>query len=365
MRLSDFDYHLPPERIAQQPLPQRDDSRMLLMDRATGKWEDRCFSELPEILRGDELLIVNNTRVLPARLFGRRVGLHSEAPGKHSRVHNEYLSAEIEVLLTRQVDENVWQALVRPGRKIPVGERIIFGDGELQAEVIGRGELGVREIRLHVAWGDVRSQIERLGHMPLPPYIGRPDESSDRERYQTVFARQTGAVAAPTAGLHFTPSVLQRLTKRGIQACEITLHVGLGTFQPIHREEIEQHKMHGEDYEISTEAAETICAAHAARRPILAVGTTVVRALEDAAAKEGASGAGVLAPGKATASLFIQPGFRFCCVDQLLTNFHLPKSTLLVMVSAFAGRERILEAYHHAIGARYRFYSYGDCMLIR
>lgn len=366
MRLSDFDYHLPPERIAQQPLDRRDDSRMLLLERTNGRWEDRRFAELPEILRGDELLVVNNTRVLPARLFGRRSGVRSEPPGKDSRVRAEHLSAEIEVLLTRQVDENVWHALVRPGRKIPVGERILFGDGALQAEVIGRGELGLREIRLHAASGDVRGQIERLGHIPLPPYIDRPDVPEDRERYQTVFARQAGAVAAPTAGLHFTPSILERLAERGIQLCEITLHVGLGTFQPIHSEEIDQHKMHEEDYEISTEAAEAICAARAAQRPILAVGTTVVRALEDAAAKQEASrGAGVLAAGKANASLFIMPRFRFRCVDQLLTNFHLPKSTLLVMVSAFAGRESVLAAYKHAIDAGYRFYSYGDCMLIR
>jgi len=366
MKLSEFNYNLPPERIAQAPPEQRGSSRLLLVDRKNGACADRHFSELATILRGDELLVVNNTRVIPARLFGRRAGQHAEPPGKHARSGGEYLSAEIEVLLTRQTVEDVWQALVRPGRKIRVGETISFGSGELQAEVIGRGELGLRELRLRATAGTVREQIERLGHMPLPPYINRADEPGDRERYQTVYATQSGAVAAPTAGLHFTPEVLASLRTGGINICEITLHVGLGTFQPIHEEEIGQHKMHAEEYEISVHAAEQLAEARESRKKILAVGTTVVRALEDASLKQSAArGAAPLAAGRAEADIFIQPGHHFRVVDQLLTNFHLPKSTLLVLVSAFAGRENILAAYEHAVAAGYHFYSYGDCMLIR
>ncbi len=366
MRLSDFDYHLPAERIAQQPLGQRDASRLLLMERETGGLEDRQFSQLPQILRGDELLVVNNTRVMPARLFGRRLGIHAETPGKSDRVQREFLSAEIEVLLTRQLDGGTWQALVRPGRKIRVGERIRFGEGELMAEVIERGELGLRTMRFETSKGTVKEQIERLGHMPLPPYIDRPDTSADRERYQTVYAKQPGAVAAPTAGLHFTPQTLEALMKRGIPMCEITLQVGLGTFQPIHEDDIEKHQMHKEAYEITEQVAGEIAEARAAGRKILAIGTTVVRALEDCAGKLAEQGDSRLLEARSgDANIFIQPGHKFRVVDQLLTNFHLPKSSLLVLVSAFAGRERVLAAYEHALKAGYRFYSYGDCMLIR
>jgi len=366
MKLSEFDYHLPLDRIAQAPPAVRGDSRLLLLERAQRTWEDRQFRELPQILRGDELLVVNNTRVIPARLFGRRAGVHAESPGKHASTSAEYLSAQIEVLLTRQTGADVWQALVRPGRKIRVGERLLFGAGELQAEIIGRGDLGLRELRFSATGASVRELIERLGHMPLPPYIDRPDDAGDRERYQTIYATHSGAVAAPTAGLHFTPSVMAELRARGIRICEITLHVGLGTFQPIHEHEIGAHKMHAEAYEIAPEAAEQIHQARAAERKILAVGTTVVRALEDAAEKQRTRGVErLLSPGNAEASLFIQPGRSFRVVDQLLTNFHLPKSTLLVLVSALAGRDNILAAYRHAVDAGYRFYSYGDCMLIR
>jgi S-adenosylmethionine:tRNA ribosyltransferase-isomerase len=366
MKPSDFDYELPPGRIAQRPAEQRDASRLLLLDRATGEWQDRCFAELPELLRGEELLVVNNTRVLPARLFGRRRGVKAEPAGRHSAASGEHLTAQIEVLLTRALGGDTWQALVRPGRKIRVGERIVFGKDELEAEVTGRGDYGLRELRFSAA-GSVGEAIERLGHMPLPPYIDRPDEAGDRERYQTVFARETGAVAAPTAGLHFTPEVLGRLRAHGAATCEITLHVGLGTFQPIHAENLDEHRMHAEPYEISESAAGQINAAHAAGRPILAVGTTVVRALEAAALRQeqSGSGGGVVAAGAAEADLFLRPGHRFRVVRQMLTNFHLPKSSLLVLVAAFAGREHILRAYAHATEDGYRFYSYGDCMLIR
>jgi len=338
---------------------------MMLLDRQSGAWEDRAFAELPELLRGDELLVLNNARVLPARLFGKRAGVHSQAPSR--KTAREHLTGTVEVFLTRKVELEIWEALVRPGRKMAVGERVLFGGGELEGEILARGELGLRTIRFCSHNGQsVDENIERLGHVPLPPYIDRPDESSDRERYQTVYAQKPGAVAAPTAGLHFTREILERIRSRGCETCEITLHVGLGTFQPVHTETLEEHKIHSETYEISEEAAEKIHRAREEGRRVLAVGTTVVRALEDAAAKAAERSDGrIVGAGKAEASLFIFPGHAFRVVDGLLTNFHLPKSTLLALVSAFAGRESILAAYRHAVEARYRFYSYGDCMLIR
>ena len=423
MLLSDLNYDLPPEQIAQRPLGERDASRMLILDRESQAWEDSTFASLPERLRGDELIVVNNARVIPARLFGRRAGLRAEKPGKNRRTVREFLSSEIEVLLIRQVAQDEWEALVRPGRKMRVGERVDFGEGELSAEVIGRGEFGLRRIRL-TANGDVSQAIERLGHIPLPPYISREDDPADRERYQTIFADHPGAVAAPTAGLHFSPAIVEKLEKRGIEIAAITLEVGLGTFQPIHVDEIDQHKIHTERYEISEPAATAICNARRDGRPILAIGTTVVRALENAAAEAALKRAGysgdiapldvipnplqrvrnpssfdaqdkrdsspvrrdrndnvlgldadfgrggdnlhpLVEPGQSEADIFIKPGHQFRVVDQLITNFHLPQSTLLILVSAFAGRELILSAYRHAVEAGYRFYSYGDCMWIR
>jgi len=365
MKLSDLDYELPRERIAQRPLAERDASRLLLLDRVRAHWEDHQFRDLPDLLRGNELVVVNNARVLPARLFGRRVGVRAESPGRHSRARHEFLRSPIEVLLTRQIAPDVWEVLVRPGRKMRTGERVVFGEGEFEAEVIGRGDYGLRRLRFSSS-GDLAQAIERIGHVPLPPYIDRPDEPADRERYQTIFARQNGAVAAPTAGLHFTPIVLERLRARGIEICEITLQVGLGTFQPIRCENVEDHRMHGEGYEIAEAVAVQLEEARREGRPILAVGTTVVRALEDAARKAAAAGKELcFEAGGAVADLFIYPGYRFRAVDQLLTNFHLPKSSLLAMVAAFAGRELVLEVYQHAIEQGYRFYSYGDCMLIR
>jgi S-adenosylmethionine:tRNA ribosyltransferase-isomerase len=369
MLLSDFSYELPPELIAQAPLGERDASRMLILHRENATWADSQFRSLTDLLRGDELIVVNDARVIPARLFGRRLGLRSEKPNSDRRTASEFLSSLIEVLLTRQVAPDEWEALVRPGRKIRVGERIEFGGGELSAEVLSRGEYGLRRLRLK-AEGDVATTIERLGHVPLPPYILREDEPADRERYQTIFAERPGAVAAPTAGLHFSAAILERLRQRGIEMTSITLDVGLGTFQPIHEEEIERHKIHSERYEISEAAAKAICQAKRDRRPILAIGTTVVRALENAARKSAAlhgerAGDLRIESGPAEADIFIKPGHAFRVVDQLLTNFHLPQSTLLVLVSAFAGREFILRAYQHAVEARYRFYSYGDCVWIR
>jgi len=365
MRVEAFDYQLPGELIAQRPAAQREASRMMLLDRRSGGWEDRAFAELPALLRGDELVVLNNARVLPARLFGKRTGVHAQSPSRKSA--REHLIGTVEVFLTRKVESEIWDALVRPGRKMAVGERVLFGGGELEAEILARGELGLRTIRFQSRnHQSIEANIERLGHVPLPPYIDRPDESSDRERYQTVYARTPGAVAAPTAGLHFTSAILEEIRSLGCETCEITLDVGLGTFQPIHSETLEEHKIHSEAYEISANAAERIVRAKEEGRPVMAVGTTVVRALEDAAAKTAARGDAKHSPaGRTEANLFIFPGHTFRVVDCLLTNFHLPKSTLLALVSAFAGREQILAAYEHAIAARYRFYSYGDCMLIR
>jgi S-adenosylmethionine:tRNA ribosyltransferase-isomerase len=362
MRVDELDYHLPPALIAQRALANRDASRMLLLDRHSGLCEDRQFAVLPDLMTGNELLVLNNARVLPARLFGRRAGVRAQRPSR--RTAREHLSGTVEVFLTRQVAEDIWEALVRPGRKMAVGERVIFGAGELEAEIVSRGELGLRTIRFQSTNKlTVAATIEKLGHVPLPPYIDRPDEESDRERYQTVYARHPGAVAAPTAGLHFTPDILRRIRERGCETCEVTLNVGLGTFQPVHTEILEEHKIHSESYEIGEDAAEKIRQAKRDRRPVLAVGTTVVRALEDAAARAGT--AGELRAGRAQAQLFIVPGYAFRVVDWLLTNFHLPKSTLLALVAAFAGKGNILAAYQHAVEVRYRFYSYGDCMLIR
>jgi S-adenosylmethionine:tRNA ribosyltransferase-isomerase len=367
MRLDDFDYELPSELIAQRPPDQRDGGRLLLMERGTGQLSDRSFAELPMLLRGDELLVFNNARVIPARLYGRRAAT-SAADGP-SGTRSPAPSGEIEVLLSRELAPGRWEALVKPGKKLPVGARMVFGAGELEGKIVGHGEFGLREIEFRSK--DDRSvgeHFDALGHMPLPPYIEREDEAADRSRYQTVFATRPGAVAAPTAGLHFTPETLQAIRQRGAEICELTLNVGLGTFQPIRSETLEAHTMHAESYAIPEETAEQIRKARAAKRPVLAVGTTVVRALEGAALRT-AEGAGekerLLESGTYEAQLFIYPGFSFRVVDALLTNFHLPRSTLLALVSAFAGREKVLAAYRHAVEQGYRFYSYGDCMLVR
>jgi S-adenosylmethionine:tRNA ribosyltransferase-isomerase len=369
MLISEFDYDLPPEQIAQVPLPDRDASRMLLLDRASGAYHDSRFAEFPAMLRGDELIVVNNVRVLPARLFGRRLGVHAQPAGKEAD-RGQFLHSRIEVLLLRHLDSDLWEALVRPGRKVRTGEQLVFegvSQGEeLRAEVVGRGALGLRELRFYGV-ENPSAAIDRIGHMPLPPYIRRADEPADRDRYQTVFAKEPGAVAAPTAGLHFTSVILEKVRARGVDVREITLEVGLGTFQPVHEEDLESHKIHSESYQISAETTDAINAAKRSHRPILAVGTTVVRALEDAATKAAKLGQepGTVAPGRAVADIFIRPGHAFAIADQLLTNFHLPRSTLLVLVAAFAGREAVLAAYRHAVASEYRFYSYGDCMLIR
>ena len=355
MRIEELEYTLPAQLIAQRPLERRDSSRMLTLNRASGAVRDCLFADLPTLLRGDELLVYNNARVIPARLFGKRGGIHAQTPAKSTV--KEHLQGRVEVLLIRRIGDDIWEALVRPGRKLPVGERIIFGGGQLEAEITSRGELGLRTLRLHAKGGsEIESQIESLGHVPLPPYIERQDEVSDRARYQTVFAKQPGAVAAPTAGLHFTPEILNAIRARGAETCELTLDVGLGTFQPIHVEDLKDHVMHGERYDVPEDVAEKIDSARRTGRKILAVGTTVVRALEDAALRARQEHSGkVVASGSAEARLFITPGFHFQVVDELLTNFHLPRSTLLALVCSFAGKENVLSAYEHAVERKYRF----------
>lgn len=361
MLVSEFDYHLPEELVAQQPLADRAASRLLRLDRQTGEWQDQHFRDFPGLLRPDDLLVLNNTRVFAARLYGRRSGARARPLSPRNPAAKDFLRGRVEVLLTKDLGNNQWQALVHPGRKIGMGERLFFGENnELQAEVIARGTFGERTL-CFAPVPDFLELVERLGHVPLPPYIARPDQPADRERYQTVYARARGSVAAPTAGLHFTAEVLDRIAQGGVERAEITLHVGLGTFQPVRVERVENHRMHSERYSISPQAAEQINRALAAGRRIVAVGTTTVRTLEFCSAQHPQ---GLIQPGCGESDLFICPGFRFRVVGALLTNFHLPKSTLLMLVSAFAGHERILAAYAHAVAQRYRFYSYGDCMFI-
>jgi len=366
--VSEFNYHLPDELIAKQPLADRASARMLHLDRASNHLHDATFREFPGLLRPDDLLVLNNTRVLLARLYGHRSGSRAQHVSHFNPAARQFLRGQVEVLLTRQisVEPNVWESLVHPGRKLGVGERLYFGrdatqqSHELAAEIVARGEFGERHLRFDPV-ADFFAVLNLIGHVPLPPYIDRPDTPQDRELYQTVYAKPLGSVAAPTAGLHFTPEILDSIRTRSIEIAEVTLHVGLGTFQPIRVEVVEEHKIHREWYSISREAAEKIQCARGAGRRIVAVGTTTVRTLEFAA-RQAPDGSITAQPGEA--DIFIYPGFEFRVVGALLTNFHLPKSTLIMLVSAFAGRERTLAAYAHAVRERYRFYSYGDCMFI-
>lgn len=365
MRLAEFDFPLPPELIAQQPPTQRDAARLLHLERDTGRHTDRHFRDLSQLLRPSDLLVFNNTRVFPARLFGRRAGVRAQAVSASNPAAREHLQGKVEALLTREVGPNEWLALVHPGRKIGVGEKLHFSGGEdvtprLEAEVVARGTFGERTLRFQPV-ADFFGVVEQIGHIPLPPYIDRPDTEADRSRYQTVFATDRGSVAAPTAGLHFTPEIMKAIRERGIETAEVTLHVGLGTFQPLRHEVVEENRLHREAYSITPAAAAAINTAKQAQRRIVAVGTTTVRTLEFAATR---TADGSVAAGHGDADIFIYPGFRFRVLDALLTNFHLPKSSLLMLVSAFAGRESVLRAYEHAVRERYRFFSYGDCMLI-
>jgi len=362
LRVSDFNFDLPEELIAQSPPAIRGSSRMLVFDRATGTYEDNFFRNLPEILRPGDLLILNDSRVIPARLYATRAGLHTQPNSPDP-------SGRIEVLLTQQLAENDWSALVRPSRKVQPGERLLFRAPNeskplLEAEILTAGEFGERTLRF-APTPDFRAILNKIGHMPLPPYIHRDDNPEDRDRYQTVFSQQLGSAAAPTAGLHFTPEILAQLNENGVQIETITLHVGLGTFQPVHVENLEDIHLHAEHYTLPAVTAKALNTALRTGNRIIAAGTTTTRTLEHCA--EIAQGE-PLTPHSGQTSIFLSPGHKFQIVCGLLTNFHLPQSTLLMLVSAFAGRElgreKVLAAYAHAVQQKYRFFSYGDCMLL-
>jgi S-adenosylmethionine:tRNA ribosyltransferase-isomerase len=344
LSLRDFDYELPEEAIAQEPLPERDASRLLVLDRSADALRHHVFRDLPDLLSPGDLLVVNRTRVFPARLLGRRA-----------------TGGEAEVLLVRRLGaDDLWEALVRPGRRLRAGDRIHVGAGvsvSIESEAVA--EDGRRRIRILAEGVDAGSVLEDLGHVPLPPYIRRPDRPEDRDRYQTTFAREPGSVAAPTAGLHFTPGLLARMQARGVDLAEVVLHVGPGTFKPVTVEDVREHKVAAEPILVPPETADAVERVRSRRGRVVAVGSTTARALETAA-REG----GRVSPVEGETDLVIVPGFAFRVVDALVTNFHLPRSSLLLLVSAFAGRERVLQAYREALAAGYRFYSYGDAMLI-
>lgn len=344
MQLSDFDYQLPEELIAQEPLRERDASRMLVVDRHTQSWTDSAFRSFPDYLSDNDVVVVNNTRVFPARLMGQR----------------DPTGGRVEVLLVRKLADSAWEALVKPGHRLKSGARIRFGES-LHAEVLDDNlEHGFRHLKFDVDV-ELESLIDQLGETPLPPYIRRPSGSSaeDLERYQTMFAEVRGAIAAPTAGLHFTPEVTEAIRQRGVHVCEVTLHVGYGTFEPVRVDDIRNHQVASEIFEISSETADLINESHRQGRRVIAVGTTTTRALESAVNQDG-----MIEPKRGETDLTIKPGFRFRAIEGLLTNFHLPKSSLLLLVSAFAGPDLTMRAYHFAVANRFRFYSYGDCMLI-
>ena len=339
MKITDYEYHLPEELIAQEPAPQRDESRLLVLPRKEGEPEHRLFKDIAEYLRPGDTLVINNTRVIPARLWGEKEGT----------------GIKIEVLLLTRVEEDAWEVLVRPGRRVPPGTDIKFSN-DLQGTVEAVTDGGCRRMRFQYS-GNFDRLLDQLGAMPLPPYIKK--QPHDPQRYQTVYACEPGSAAAPTAGLHFTPELLLRIKECGVNVTPVLLHVGLGTFRPVKVEDITQHHMHAEYYEISPQTAQVINKTRAKGGRVVAVGTTATRCLE-ASGKDN----GVIRPGSGWTEIFIYPGYRFRVIDGLVTNFHLPRSTLLMMVSALAGRERVLKAYHEAVKLRYRFFSFGDAMLI-
>lgn len=352
--VTDFDFDLPEELIAQQPPAERGASRMLVLNRESGAFRDASFADFPSMLGPGDLLVLNDSRVIPARLYARRT----------LRREREKPTGRIEVMLTEPAGDNLWHALVRPGRKICIGERLVFpaptGEIVLEAEVLERGQYGDRLLSFAPV-GDFFGVLERIGHVPLPPYIHRTDAADDHERYQTVYSQEKGSVAAPTAGLHFTAQTLEMLAARGVEVARITLHVGLGTFAPLRVERLDEVRLHQERYTLTPAAANALNRAVSERRRIVAVGTTVVRTLEHCALR---AAGGSIKPQSDVTEIFISPGFKFRLVQGLLTNFHLPQSSLLMLVSAFAGREHVLAAYRHAVEAKYRFFSYGDCMFL-
>ena len=344
MHISEFEYELPAELIAQEPLKQRDLSRMLVVDRVKKRWSDCRFLALPTNLQPNDVLVINNTKVFPARLIGRR----------------DPSGGAVEVLLIRQLEPALWETLVRPGHRLRIGVRLSFGDSKVRAEVVGISTGGQRILRFENE-GSFESVLDTLGQTPLPPYIKRPAGSTpeDRERYQTIYAQQRGAIAAPTAGLHFTREVMDELVARDVSIVELTLHVGYGTFEPVRAAGVDEHRVAPERFDIPFETANVINETRARGGRVVAIGTTTTRALEAAV-----NAKGQVEAGSGNAELTITPGYEFRAVDALLTNFHLPRSSLLLLVSAFGGRQLVLEAYRHAVSERYRFYSFGDCMLL-
>lgn len=340
MLLSEFDFDLPSDLIAQQPLAERDASRMLVLDRQRQIWSDSQFRNFTEYLRSDDVVVVNNSRVIPARLKGKREGS----------------GGQVEIFLVRELEPKVWEALVRPGGRLKQGARVEFGEGKLIAEMVDEPGVELRRVRFHCE-GSFDELLAGIGVTPLPPYI-KKISTEDRERYQTIYAKQRGAIAAPTAGLHFTPAVLREIQERASLA-EVTLHVGYGTFEPVRVDDVDQHSVSAERFEISEATAAKINDARREGGRVIVVGTTTMRALESSVKEQG-----VVVAGAGEATLTIKPGYEFRVADALLTNFHLPQSSLLILVSALAGREFILNAYRHAVSERYRFYSYGDCMFI-
>ena len=340
MKTSDFDYNLPEELIAQTPVEPRDHSRLLVYDRADGSIQHLHFYDLPRFLNAGDVMVINDTRVIPARLLGEKEETH----------------VPVEILLLKRLEKDLWEALVRPGRRLAPGTWCSFGDGLLRAEIVDRAPEGARLVRFHYQ-GVFEEILDRLGQMPLPPYIH--ERLQDRERYQTVYSREEGSAAAPTAGLHFTPELLDRIREKGTAIAPVLLHVGLGTFRPVKEKQIKDHRMHSEFFSVSPESADLINERRAAGGRVIAVGTTSCRTLESASDENG-----ILHAMSDDTGIFIYPGYKFKITDALITNFHLPESTLLMLVSAFAGRERMLEDYRIAVEAGYRFFSFGDAMLI-
>lgn len=340
MKKSDFYYDLPQELIAQTPLEQRDSSRLMCLDKESGAIEHRCFHDLPKLLRPGDLLVVNNSRVLPSRILGCK----------------EQTGGAIEFLLLEQKEKDLWEILVRPGKKAKPGSRFVFGNGLLHAQILEVLEGGNRLARFEYTGKSFFEVLDSVGKMPLPPYITQ--ELMDNERYQTVYSKELGSAAAPTAGLHFTPELLDELRTMGVQTAEVTLHVGLGTFRPVKADDITEHHMHSEHYEVSEDTAGLVTAAKREGRRVIAVGTTSCRTLESAFCD------GMLAPCSGYTDIFIYPGYNFNCIDGLITNFHLPESTLIMLVSALAGHRHIMDAYAEAVRERYRFFSFGDAMMI-
>lgn len=342
MNINEFDYYLPQELIAQYPAPDREMSRLMVVSRQTGSIEHKNFYDIADYLKKGDCLVMNDSKVIPARLFGKK----------------EKTGANVEFLLTKKIEENIWETMVRPGKKLKPSDTVVFSDGRLTAEIMDYSENGTRIVKFYYE-GIFEEILEEIGQMPLPPYIERKSETEDKQRYQTVYCREAGSVAAPTAGLHFTEKLLGRIEEKGVNIAFVTLHVGIGTFRPVKCTNISEHKMHFEKYSIDEKNAGIINSAQKGGGRIIAVGTTSTRALESSALEDGT----ILPSGKET-DIFIYPGYQFKIIDGLVTNFHLPKSTLLMLVSAFCNKDVIMEAYRKAVEQKYRFFSYGDAMLI-